>query len=491
MAQSTVMYRKRELVNLSDKASTRVLHVDDETSFVKVAKQIIEMQGEFQVDTASSAQEAWEKIKRKTFDAIVCDYMMPGKNGLEFLKELRDSGNNIPFIIFTGKSREEVAIRALNLGADWYFHKIGAPETVYGELAYGIHQVVEKKRTEKALQESEKWHRMLLSSITDSVWVLDKDWCYSLVNNAGSRLVNMSPDQLMGRKLTELFPGIEKTEFFAAYEDSMKKQIAGNVTAPFTLPNGKVGFYEVRIYPVTDGILCIGKDITERKQAEKMKEEINRKLNLIGSLTQHNVRGKLSAVAGNTYLAKKTLPSNHKALKHLDIVESDIAQVESIFDFAKMHAQMVMGFQKPMKVDVAKSVDDAAEMITDLEGAKLVNECQGLTVLADPMLKQLFYNLIDNSLKHGEKVHKMRVHYREGKDKLEIIYEDDGVGIPESEKEKIFNGAYGENTGYGLFLTREICGLYGWTIQETGKQGNGAQFVIIIPKMNKESKRTP
>ena len=54
------------------------------------------------------------------------------------------------------------------------------------------------------------------------------------------------------------------------------------------------------------------------------------------------------------------------------------------------------------------------------------------------MLRQLFYNLIDNTLKHGEKVSQIRVYYEEGDDQLKLIYEDDGIGIPNYEKEKIF-----------------------------------------------------
>ena len=76
---------------------------------------------------------------------------MPIKDCLDFLKELRDNGNNIPFILLTGKGREEVAIKALNLGANHYFNKIGKPETVYGEVANGILQTVARKKAEEQL----------------------------------------------------------------------------------------------------------------------------------------------------------------------------------------------------------------------------------------------------------------------------------------------------------------------------------------------------
>ena len=85
------------------KAPTRVLSVDDDSGFLKITKQILEVRDAFQVDTALSVDEALNKLKKTTYDAVVSDYQMPGKDGLQFLKELRESGNTIPFIIFTGK----------------------------------------------------------------------------------------------------------------------------------------------------------------------------------------------------------------------------------------------------------------------------------------------------------------------------------------------------------------------------------------------------
>lgn len=94
----------------------RVLHVDDDKSFLEVSKECLQMFGFFDVDVASSVDEALEKMRKKVYDVIVCDYQMPGKNGLQFLEELRNSGNDIPFIVFTGKGKEDVAIEALSRG---------------------------------------------------------------------------------------------------------------------------------------------------------------------------------------------------------------------------------------------------------------------------------------------------------------------------------------------------------------------------------------
>ena len=111
------------------------MHVDDEAGFLKVSKQILELNGPFQVDSASSVKEA-----------------------------LREKGNKIPFILFTGKGREDVAIEALIIGADRYLNKIGKPETAYGELAHSIFQVVEKQKAKRLFEDSKERFRLYVEN---------------------------------------------------------------------------------------------------------------------------------------------------------------------------------------------------------------------------------------------------------------------------------------------------------------------------------------
>ena len=105
---------------------------------------------------------------------------MPGMNGLELLEKLRNSGNSTPFIMFTGKSREEVAIKALNLGADYYLRKGGDSESQFSELAHIIRKVVHYRETENALRESEENYRMLVEqSLQGLVIIQDKRIVYT------------------------------------------------------------------------------------------------------------------------------------------------------------------------------------------------------------------------------------------------------------------------------------------------------------------------
>jgi signal transduction histidine kinase len=164
-------------------------------------------------------------------------------------------------------------------------------------------------------------------------------------------------------------------------------------------------------------------------------------------------------------------------------MESASQQILKILEFEKSYVQV--GSEELKNVNVERCVVEASLLFSDLKGAKLINDCGGLTVLADSMLRQLMYNLIDNTLKYGEKTSRIRIHYEEEQDQVKLIYEDDGVGVSDEEKNKLFQEGQGKGTGFGLYLIKRICEGYGWKIQETGKHGEGAQFTMTIPKTTK------
>ena len=121
--------------------------------FLRFLRQILKyLTANIIIDNASCVDEAFSKIVGGTYDVVVSDYGMPRKNGLEFLELLREQGNDIPFILFTGKGTKEVAVKALNLGVNAYIDKHANPETVYGELVHGIEKTVKAARAQKFLQ---------------------------------------------------------------------------------------------------------------------------------------------------------------------------------------------------------------------------------------------------------------------------------------------------------------------------------------------------
>ena len=233
---------------------------------------------------------------------------------------------------------------------------------------------------------------------------------------------------------------------------------------------------------------CI--DITDRKEAEEalnrtMDElvRVNEKLGVVGSLTRHDVRNKLMVVKSNLYLLKKQIGDNPKLAKYLEDINLAINQSDKMFEFSRFYEKI--GVEEPSKIDVAQCFNQAVTLLPNLGTIKIVNDCQGLEVMADSLLKQLFYNFVDNSLKHGEKVTQIRVHFTDEGDGVKLFYEDDGVGIPEANKPKLFHEGFttGKSTGLGLFFIKKMVEVYGWTITEEGEPGKGARFVINIPKL--------
>lgn len=133
----------------------RVLLVDDEPDILEQAEIFLRRENDyFEIETTTSPEQALSYIEGDNFDAVVSDYQMPGKDGLELLKEVRSKGADAPFIIFTGRGREAVAMRALNLGADHYLQKSGEPSTQYKVLSHMIEKAVgyrEARRMEEFL----------------------------------------------------------------------------------------------------------------------------------------------------------------------------------------------------------------------------------------------------------------------------------------------------------------------------------------------------
>ena len=151
-----------------------ILYVDDETSLLEIAKLFLEKDGDFNVHVFDSVRLALEALESRKFDAIVSDYLMPETDGIEFLKSLRKSGDRTPFILFTGKGREEVAIEALNSGADYYLSKGGDPKSQFAELRNMIIQSVSLRQAENALEQNMMRYRLLIENVSDVVALCER-----------------------------------------------------------------------------------------------------------------------------------------------------------------------------------------------------------------------------------------------------------------------------------------------------------------------------
>ncbi|MFA7695105.1 MAG: PAS domain S-box protein [Methanoregula sp.] len=250
----------------------RVLYVDDEPALLDISKIFLESDGTLAVDTFPSAREALDHLKSVRYDAIVSDYQMPEMDGIAFLKTLRSEGNATPFIIFTGKGREEVVIEALNSGADSYIQKGGEPKSQFAELAHKIHHAVERKRADRALKNSEEDYRHLIEHANEAIYVV-QDGLLRMVNPRTIEFSGYSEKELLNQPFTR-FVHPEDRDLM---QDRFKKRIEGAAVPScysyrLNRKDGTVWWAELSVVAITwDGhpaTLNFVTDITDRKLAE-------------------------------------------------------------------------------------------------------------------------------------------------------------------------------------------------------------------------------
>jgi DNA-binding NarL/FixJ family response regulator len=156
-------------------AMISVLYVDDEPVLLEIGKIYLEQSGNFHVDTLESPVTALDQMNVRAYDAVISDYQMPGMNGIMFLKTVRSLWPSMPFIIFTGKGREEVVIEALNYGADHYLQKGGEPKSQFTELMHIITRSVERRRANDTILHLNRLYTVLSRTNRAMIHIRDRD----------------------------------------------------------------------------------------------------------------------------------------------------------------------------------------------------------------------------------------------------------------------------------------------------------------------------
>jgi CheY-like chemotaxis protein len=125
----------------------KVLIVDDDPLFLELSKTFLEIFHDINSDTVESAREALEKLEEESYDVVVADYDMPFMDGITFLRNIRNTRNDIPFILFTGIEEKEIMYRAIENGAHSFIRKTGDPKAQYLELSKRIVQITNNRAT--------------------------------------------------------------------------------------------------------------------------------------------------------------------------------------------------------------------------------------------------------------------------------------------------------------------------------------------------------
>ncbi len=266
--------------------SILILSVDDEPDICALTKEFLEINRVIRVEVADSVEEARAMIAQKHYDAIVSDYQMPGEDGIRFLKSLRSSGDMIPFILFTGKGREEVVIEAINNGADAYLQKGGEPRSLFAELEHRIRTIVRRHRAEAALLDSESEFRTLFEENPDSVSIVGVDGKVLNCNQAAADMVLMAREEIIGGSVSDMGVFDQNTlDLFQISTASMMKGIpTSSIVAQVHRRDGTTRWVEMRSSIIKkgnrfDAFQIIARDIDELKRTEQSLRQNNEELN--------------------------------------------------------------------------------------------------------------------------------------------------------------------------------------------------------------------
>ena len=205
--------------------------------------------------------------------------------------------------------------------------------------------------------------------------------------------------------------------------------------------------------------------------------QANEKLNVLGSITRHDTLNRLAVVLGRMQMLQE-MTEDKEVLKQTRESLAAAQAIERIIQFTGEYQKIGAG--GPVWVDVEDAFREALRGI-DTETIAIKSEVTGLEVFADRMFEKVLMNLVDNSHRHGKNLKTLRLHHAKGENGLVLIYEDDGGGLSEDDKQNLFKRGHGKHTGLGMFLSKEILEFSEMSIRETGHEGAGARFEIAIP----------
>lgn len=210
------------------------------------------------------------------------------------------------------------------------------------------------------------------------------------------------------------------------------------------------------------------------KQALELAEK---KLQIVGSITRHDILNQLTAIMGYNELLS-TMIQDEQQLHYLEVTRRASDKIRRILAYAKVYQNI--GIEPPRWQKIDMLVRLARDEVNPGQVA-IRTDVGGSSVYVDPLFSKVFSYLIDNSIRHGNHTTEIRISLRSGGEGSLLFVKDNGCGIGLEEKEKIFERGYGKQTGWGLFIAREICAANGMAIRENSAAGSGACFEILIP----------
>jgi len=346
-----------------------------------------------------------------------------------------------------------------------------------------VHDVTEKKAIEYRLMDSEEQYRSLVESSEFGV-IITRGMILTYANPAALTILGFNSfDDVEGRLFSDLVAQDSKHCLMGLFDINARN---GRAESGFKIvrPDKLVRTLEIRSVPISiKGSVYIQSsflDVTEQRELENAISLTNKKLNLLSSLTRHDILNKLSVLD----LSFDLLKDSDSVELRIDILESMKKTVDDLIhlmEFTRMYQDL--GINSPGWYRLKTLINHAMAFFSDPNTLPVIqDQIPDIEIFTDPLIEQVLYNLFENTIRHGKQATKIRFSWIELAESCQLIYEDDGIGILTDEKELVFERGFGKNTGFGLFLTREILSITHISIRETGSSPGGVRFEMTIPK---------
>ena len=350
---------------------------------------------------------------------------------------------------------------------------------------------------QEALRESYAKIEMILQRLPDPTFVVDHNGFVLFWNQALEIMTGVKAEEIIGKGDYRYSEAIHDVKRPVLIDIALHPEIPSEGLYSYIERSGdllktsiwvdKVGerrFWSViaaRLYDkngnITGAIESI-RDITSHKMAEEALIIANKKLNLLSSITRHDIMNKIMISKGHLFLLEEHTMDQEQT-DSIAAIKRSLFEIEHFIEFTRTYQEL--GLRIPVWQDVREMFNRAAAGV-DTGNVTIHNEIQGVSILVDPLFEKVCYNLIENAIRHGEYLTRIDITYHDTDEGIRISVEDDGCGVPDDLKEMIFERGFGKNTGFGLFLAREILSISEITIIETGQYGTSCRFDIDVPK---------
>jgi len=457
----------------------RTLVVDDSEFFAETIATTLTEEHDIDASFETSAEDALKYLEDTAVDCIVSDYEMPGMDGLTFLSHIQGRYDDLPFILLTGRGDEEVASEAIASGVADYLLKLEVVEDEqYERLANRIEGVVGQ-------QQAQKKYERLVENTPDGIAHVSESGEILAVNPSLADRLNADSESLVGSQLSAVFDDEVGARIVETGQRVVETGDAERTEDSYDGRHFHNIFVPVETCSAHDSFQLISRDITQRREREKELERQNDRLESFASVVSHDLRNPLNVAQSSIELLNDETDSDH-----VDRIDRSLVRMGDIIEDVLALARQGETVNAPSPVDLETIAEDAWSHV-DTDAVDLVVEANRRIEADASRLKQLLGNLFRNAVEHGSTGHQTApddaVEHGQvstitlGTMDGGFIVADDGSGIPEAERDDVFDAGYStarRGTGLGLAIVEEIATAHGWEVTVTESADGGARFEV-------------